>query len=154
MVMKRCLIVLFFVCASARAADEFVPVDLQPFGNQKLAEGFGNGLETNNLASLPAGDQKFDGCKFRIGEKLIQLGSTVVKDPPESVPGIQVGRKAGKLHFLHATQYGGGPNQKGNEGYVDDDTLIGEYRINFSDRSALIIPIVYGQDVRDWFFRQ
>jgi thiol-disulfide isomerase/thioredoxin len=153
--MWRYLIVLLFIFATgqcARGADEFVPVDLQPFANQKLTEGFGNGLETNNLSSLPAGDQKFDGCKFRIGEKLIQLGSTVVKDPPESVPGIQVGRKTGKLHFLHATQYGGGPNQKGNEGYVDDDTLIGEYRINFADRSALIIPIVYGQDVRDWFY--
>ena len=62
--MKRQFHRAVFVCVSASAADEFVPVDLQPFGNHKLAEGFGNGLETNNLASLPSGDQKLDGCKF------------------------------------------------------------------------------------------
>jgi len=29
---------------------------------------------------------------------------------------------------------------------------VGEYRVNFDDHSALIIPIVYGVDVRDWFY--
>jgi hypothetical protein len=56
------------------------------------------------------------------------------------------------LHMLHATQFGGGPNKPGNPWFVADGTLIGEYRVNFADGSAIIIPIVYGQDVRDWFY--
>ncbi|HEY2762271.1 MAG TPA: hypothetical protein VGI75_16040 [Pirellulales bacterium] len=151
--------VLFIVALtaefSARAADdaEFLPIDLKPYSNQKLDDAFGPGLDENNLKHLPKGESVFEDCNFEIGEGLIQLGSTALKQTlTEKVEGIKVDRKLTKLHFLHATQCGGGPNKSGDPWYVEDDTLVGEYRVNFSDRSAVIIPIAYGVDVRDWFF--
>jgi hypothetical protein len=57
-----------------------------------------------------------------------------------------------KLHILHATCFGGGPNKEGNPWFVKDGTTIGEYRVTFEDKSAVNIPIVYGEDVRDWFY--
>lgn len=146
---------IFAAASVARAADdaEFLPIDLKPYANQKLADGFAPGLDENNLNHLPKGESVFDDCNFDIGDSLIQLGSTALQQTlPEKMEGIKVDRKLAKLHFLHATQCGGGRNKPGDPWYVDDDTLIGEYRVNFADRTAVIIPIVYGQDVRDWFF--
>src|SRR5205823_6181546 len=36
--------------------------------------------------------------------------------------------------------------------YVEDDTPIGEYRVHYEDGTNAVIPIVYGKDVRDWFY--
>ncbi len=128
-------------------------IDLQPYANQKLNEGFGTGHENNNLRDLPRGEQILGDCKFQIGEGLLQLGSTVVKKTmPEKIDGIKVDRKFTKLHILQATHCGGGPIQPDNAWYVKDGTLIGEYRVNFDDQSAIVIPIVYGEEVRDWFY--
>jgi hypothetical protein len=71
---------------------------------------------------------------------------------PEKVEGIKVGRTFKRLHLLHATQFGGGPNREGSAWFVKDDTPIGEYRVHYADRSVVTIPIKYGQQVRDWFF--
>lgn len=131
---------------------EFVPLDLKPYFNHKLADGFGTDVPENNLSRLPKGESVFEDCNFDIGEGVIQLGSTAANDFPDKVTGIKVDRKLAKLHFLHATQYGGGPNQQGNPYYVQDGTTIGQYRVNFDDHSESIIPVVYGEDVRDWFF--
>ena len=73
---------------------------------------------------------------------------------PERVEGIKVDRKLAKLHILHATCFGGLPNERGESWFVEDGTLIGEFRVNFENSSAIIVPIVYGQDVRDWFYRE
>src|SRR6185295_4903286 len=57
-----------------------------------------------------------------------------------------------KLHFLHATCYGGGPNSEDSEGFVKDGTLIGQYIVHYSDGSTEGIPIIYGEAVRDWWY--
>ena len=146
-------LVVMPVTSLSRAAEEVTPINLQPYANQKLSEGFGTEYTNNTLGELPRGEQRFGDCKYQIGEGLIQLGSTAIKQTmPERVEGIKIDRKLTKLHIVHATQCGGGPNKPGDAWFVEDDTLIGAYRINFQDRSAVIIPIVYGQDVRDWFF--
>jgi beta-galactosidase len=131
---------------------EFVPIDLKAHFNHQLADGFGTNVPENNLSTLPKGESVFEDCNFDIGEGVIQLGSTALDDFPDKVTGIKVNRKVAKLHFLHATQYGGGPNQQRNPYYVQDGTKIGEYRVSYDDHSESIIPIVYGEDVRDWFF--
>jgi hypothetical protein len=51
-------------------------------------------------------------------------------------------------------QDGGGPNAPGTEWHVEDDTPIGEYKIYYEDKSDETIPIIYGKDVRDWWFRE
>src|SRR5262249_23998868 len=80
------------------AAEDFTPINLQRYANQKLSEGFGTEYTNNTLSDLPRGEQKFGDCKYQIGEGLIQLGSTAVKQTmPERVEGIKIDRKFGKL---------------------------------------------------------
>jgi hypothetical protein len=138
--------------AGARADDNHIFIDLQAKANQKLDENFHSGAEGNNLDSLPKGEQKFKGVPFKIGDSLIQLGSKIVEDKPEKVEGIKVDAKLAKLNFLHATGYGGGPNQEGNPGFVEDDAVIGKYVVHYADDTKEEIEIVYGKDVRDWWF--
>src|SRR5262245_53550938 len=146
--MKRSLAVVVLYCtlgaALAVPADKkFTHVDLQPKFNQKLTDNLGTGAEGNNLTDLPTGEQSFGGVKFKVGDGLVQLGSTVLDKMPEKVEGIPIGRKFTKLHILHATAFGGGPNKEDSPWFVKDDTLIGEYKVNFEDQSADTIPVVY-----------
>jgi hypothetical protein len=133
------------------AEKKFVPIDLEARTNEELTDNFG-GRAGNNLRELPTGNQILGGVPFRIRTGIIQLGSKVLDGMPARVENIPVNRCFAKLHLLHATQFGGGPNQPGSEWFVEDGTPIGEYRINFDDGSTLTIPLVYGRDVRDWFY--
>jgi hypothetical protein len=40
----------------------------------------------------------------------------------------------------------------GDRLFVPDGTLIGLYKAHYEDGSSEAIPIVYGEDVRDWWF--
>jgi hypothetical protein len=136
----------------AHAADKgSIIIDLQPKANQKLAENFHNEeFEGNNMAQLPKGESVFGDVKFKIDEKLIQLGCKYVKDKPDKVEGIKIDKKFAKLYLLHATGFGAFGNP-GDPLYVNDGTAIGKYTVKYEDNSEEIIPIVYGEDVRDWF---
>ena len=138
--------------AVADEAAKFRVLDLQPYCNQKRGDNMESNFDGNNLAKLPGGEQTFGGVGFQIEPGIIQLGSKVLEKQPDRVGGIKVESKFGKLHILHATQYGGGPNKEGNPWFVKDGTIIGEYRVTYEDKSSVNIPIVYGEDVRDWFF--
>jgi hypothetical protein len=61
---------------------------------------------------------------------------------PRSVEGILVGQKCSRLHFLHATR-----------GQESDDTVIGGYILQFADGKREEIPIVYGDDLREWIVK-
>jgi hypothetical protein len=121
------------------AEQAFTFLDLQPQANQKLKEKFA-ATEGNTLQDLPQGEQTFEGVKFKIGPSAIWLAGTNIPDLPEKVNGIQVKKAFGKLHILHST------------GWTSlDGTLIGEYVVHYEDRSTETIPVVYGEDVRDWW---
>jgi hypothetical protein len=98
------------------------------------------------------GEHFFADIKFRVGEGFIQLGSTVAMDMPDKVTGIKVDQKFDQLHLFHATGFGGGPNLPGTAWHVEDGTLIGEYHVRYADESTECVPIIYGEDVRDWFY--
>jgi beta-lactamase regulating signal transducer with metallopeptidase domain len=128
-------------------------LDLQPLANVKLTDNFhGAGVEGNSLAALPRGVHTFGGVKFQVGAGLLQLGSTALQDKPEKIEGIPVNCPVTKLYFLHATGYGGGRSKPGSEYFVADNTLIGRYRVHYEDTSVEVIPILYGKDVRDWWY--
>jgi hypothetical protein len=137
--------------APAGLADKtFSYVDLQPQANQKLLDNFGSGREGNNLASLPKGEQTLEEVRFKIGDGLIHLGSKLLKEEkPDRVNGIEVGKAFARLHLLHATGYG---RNEGTPLFVRDDTKIAEYKIYYEDGDTETIPVVYGKDVRDWWF--
>jgi hypothetical protein len=144
-----------FTAAVAVAEDKkLLYVDLKDKVNHKLTEKFGNDDREGNFLAIENGEKTLEGVKFKIGDGVIQLGSKVWTEMPEKVDGIKVDKKFAKLHILHATGYGGGPNAPGTEWYVEDDTEIGEYKINYEDKSVETIPIVYGKDVRDWWFKE
>jgi hypothetical protein len=152
--MSRPLSCLICLVATALVADDatFRPVDLQPFANQKRSESLGSGVDGNHLSNVPGGDQTFGGVRFQVGESLVHLGSSILDRHPEKVIGIKAEGNCKKLHFLHATCFGGGPNEPGNPLHVKDGTTIGQYMVKYADGGGEGIPIVYGEDVRDWFY--
>jgi hypothetical protein len=140
-----------FVCglalplgALAGEDSKWTYVDIQPQGNHKLAEDQGN-FEGNNLAKVPKGEQEMADSRFKIGEQLIHLKGESEPELPQKVEGIKVDAKGDKLHILHATGHGEGG------GTQDDGTEIGSYVVHYSDKTEERIPIVYGEDVRDWW---
>jgi RNA polymerase sigma factor (sigma-70 family) len=116
-------------------------LDLRPHANQKLKDNFAN-QKGNDLAGLPTGEQELAGVKFNIGEGLVQLTGRGTPHP-EKVEGIKVGARFSRLHILHATQW----EDEKHEG------LVGYYRVNYEDQSRETIPIVYGRDTSDWWYR-
>jgi hypothetical protein len=144
---------LTLVSASASAQErKFVPLDLSSKANQKLTDKLHTGVDGNDLKELAVGEHTFAEIKFRIAEGLVQLGSKVLETMPGKVEGIPVGRKFAQLHLFHATGFGGGPNVPGTPWHVEDGTLIGEYHVRYDDNSTESVAIVYGEDVRDWFY--
>jgi hypothetical protein len=138
--------------APAGLADsKFSYVDLQPKANQKLTDRFGDRAtgqvtEGNTLTSLPKGEQTLAEVKFKIGDGLIQLGSPLFKDPkPDRVDGIPVGKAFVKLYLLHATQL------ISAAGGIPDGTPIARYELHYEGGGTETIPVVLGQDVRDWW---
>jgi hypothetical protein len=150
------LVAATVLCGVFAFADEksFSYVDLKEYVNYKPGDPNGDDDRNGNDLPVPTGEQTMEGVKLLIGERVIQLGSKVFEGKPEKVEGIKVGRKFARLHILHATAYGGGPNTVGTPWFVEDDTLIGEYRVNYEDKSSEGIPIEFGKDVRDWWFRE
>src|SRR4051812_15532117 len=126
-------------------------LDLQPQGTHKLADDSPSGMAGNNLADVPTGEREFAGVKFKVGEKYLQLGSPhFATDKPDKVEGIKVARPFAKLHILHATGYGSSP--EGQPKHVPDDTVIATYKVRYDDGETATIDVVYGKDVRDYWF--
>jgi hypothetical protein len=150
--MRRLLLVAAVCCLCAgaplRSEDKkgddkkMTCLDLQPRANSRLDEDvFGNRPADTTLKELKTGEQTFEGVRFNIGEKYIQLASTNVPARPEKVDGIKVNRKFAKLHILHATVWS-----------ADDDAIVGEYTVTWDDDTSVTIPIRYGKDILDWWY--
>ncbi|TMQ35822.1 MAG: hypothetical protein E6K70_00155 [Planctomycetota bacterium] len=134
--------------AGKKAADKkWVFLDLQPQANQKLKENFHYECPNapNSLGALPTGEQALAGVKFKVGESCIQLGSKRLTDKPEKVEGIKVDKKFTKLHILHAS---------GFALEAAADTIVGEYTVKWDDGNSVSIPIVWGKDILDWWYKE
>jgi hypothetical protein len=102
------------------------------------------GLSNNTLANLPSGIQTFGGVEFDV-RGIVQLSGqaaarTLSVRFPTAIEGIAVGQPARRVHFLHAA---GWSSPLG--------TVIGRYVAHYADGRTREIPIVYGEDVRDWW---
>jgi hypothetical protein len=126
---------------------KWVFVDLQPQANQQIKENlhYECANNPNSLAELPTGEQTLASVKFKIGDGCIQLGSKRLMDKPEKVEAIKVEKKITKLHFLHASGFA-----------LDsaEDTTVGEYTVYWDDGKSVKIPIVWGMDVLDWWYKE
>lgn len=115
-------------------------IDLTKYYNAPLVASWHAGLG-NDLSTLPAGIQKFVGVEFDI-RGLIQLsGGEVGVRYPEDITGIKARLKSSRLHFLHAAGWN----------LVNTGTKIGSYWVRYADGKRKEIPIVYGQDVVNWW---
>jgi hypothetical protein len=122
-------------------------IDLSPFYNVSLTQTWLPMKDigrSNDLAQLPSGLQKFAGVQFDV-RGLIQLSGSALENLgghfPKQVVGIPVNRKATNIHFLHGTAwdalYG---------------TVIGRYRVNYANGESHDAKIIFGRNVRDWWF--
>jgi hypothetical protein len=153
---------VYFLALAAAAPgapdDKFIFVDLGPNTNQKRADNFGSGRDGNDLKAVGKGSRTLAGMNFKLADGVIQLGSDLLgTKKPTKVEGIKVGHTCAKLYILHATGYGNGSTvgEAGKEGdplFIADGTKIAEYKIRYDDGASAIIPVVYGEDVRDWWF--
>ncbi len=138
----------------AVGADEFHFIDLTNITNQKLVDNLGRGFSGNHLKDLPVGEQTFAKLPFFVGDGIVQLGSKVLSQYPDKIERIPIEQPAKAIHFLHATQFGGGPNTSSvEELFVKDGTTIGELVFHFEDNTESKLPLIYGENVRDWWFR-
>jgi Flp pilus assembly protein TadD len=119
-------------------------LDLSLFYNANLRQNWHGGSADDNLDVVPTGIQTFAGTEFDI-RGLIQLTggglrARVGDRYPASVGGIPIHRKFARLHVLHATNYSEAEAKK-----------VGAYALHYADGRQVELPILYGQDLRDWW---
>jgi hypothetical protein len=120
-------------------------VDLSAYYNGALDETWhAGGIANNTLTGLPKGMQEFEGIPFDV-RGVVQLSGRSAEEQltvrfPKAVEGIAVGRTAAKLAFLHAC---GWPAEPG--------TVIGKFLVHYANGESREIPIVYGEDLLDWW---
>jgi hypothetical protein len=131
--------------ASTAAAPDTVTISLSTVANQKLTDDQ-HGFQGNNLAKLELGTRDFAGVSFLIEAGYVALSGDGGDDgKKKGVEGIKVETTASQLHFLHGTGYGEGGAD------VNKDAKIAEYIVHYADQTVAKIPVIYGQDVRDWW---
>jgi hypothetical protein len=115
---------------------------LQRHANQGLREGYH--YKRNELAELPLGEQVFGGVTFRVAERLILLsGRTTTHERPSEVAGIRIDARLNKLHILQATHWD-----------APEGAVVGHYTVHYEDQGRVTIPIVYGDDVSNWWYHE
>jgi thiol-disulfide isomerase/thioredoxin len=119
-------------------------LDLTDYFHAALKETWHPGSDGNDLAGLPSGVQNLAGVPFDI-RGIVQLngGGMIAmngKPYPRRVRDIKLGRKCARLHFLHSAGWS-----------VEDGTVVGHYVLHYTDGSQQRFPIIYGEDVRDWW---
>lgn len=145
-------VILPFLLLGAVPADEKAVryLDLQPLANEELDANLGRGGAGNNFSALPRGEQEFQGIRFKVEDRFILLDTRLSKGvkAAKKAEGIAVGGTFTRLHMLQGTFYG-----KSAPYFIPDDTQIGRYTIHYEDGTSVEDPIIYGQDVRDWWFQ-
>jgi hypothetical protein len=116
-------------------------LDLTSYYNAALLQSWHPGMANNTLDMLPPGLLQLANVVFDV-RGIVQLsGMSLRNDPryPEQINGIKVGKLCRQLHFLHATGW-----------QSPDGTRVGSYVVHYAGDQEQVIPIVYGEDVRDW----
>jgi hypothetical protein len=117
-------------------------IDLTKYYNAALSQTWHPGLANNSLNVLPPGLLQLGGSVFDVrgivqlsGRELERVGGRY----PRQMDGIRIGQLCRELQFLHATGW-----------RAPDGTRVGTYVVHYADARESSIPIIYGQDVRDW----
>ncbi|OHB68286.1 MAG: hypothetical protein A2V70_20390 [Planctomycetes bacterium RBG_13_63_9] len=117
-------------------------LDLQPKANERRDVSFHDDRGDNSLVELSTGEHVLAGVKFAVGRRVLQLSGAGWNDGPRQIAGIEVDRKFANLYVLHAACWAQG---------IPDGTNLGHYQVHYADGSHATVPIVQGEDVRDWW---
>ena len=102
----------------------------------------------SNLKRMPQGVQTFNDVAFDVRGIVVLDCLSIGEHPPfdknipQIVEGIPVGKKAGKLHFLHFCAWLG-----------VNDQLIARYHVHYKSGKTETIPIRYNMEIQDWWYR-
>ncbi len=117
-------------------------LDLTEYYNAPLVQSWHPGEPGNNLENLPRGLLQFGDDYFDI-RGIVQISGKGLQKSgaryPQRINGIRVRQKCRQLHFLQAAAW-----------TSPDGTRIGSYVVNYANGHQETIPIVYGEDLRDW----
>jgi hypothetical protein len=119
-------------------------IDLTQYYNAAMAQSWHpNPFLTNNtLDILPCGLLQFGEVAFDV-RGIVQLAGRRLKQAggqfPEEITGIKVAQTCRQLHFLHACGWNS-----------PDGKRIGSYVVHYANELQHVIPIIYGEDLRDW----
>jgi hypothetical protein len=117
-------------------------IDLTEYYNAALLQTWHPGMPNNTLDMLPPGLLQLADVVFDV-RGIIQLSGLDLRSAggryPEQINGIKVDKLCRQLHFLHAAGWQS-PN----------GTRVGSYIVHYADEQEQVIPIVYGEDIRDW----
>lgn len=133
-------------------------VSLSSLANQTYSDespaGDGQGgwadFGTENIANsnFQTGEQVIGGIPYQLpatmtdpAVMMIAGGSTIRPNLPVSLTGIPVNQKFSKIGFLHTLMYPTAPS----------GTTIGNYIIHYSDGTQVDQPIVFQQNIDDWY---
>jgi hypothetical protein len=122
----------------------FSAVDLQARANQKRVDDFPTirNLPGNNLAALAGGKHELPGIAFQVGDGLLHLGSTLLKELPKKIE-IKIGKKFNTLYVLHSAAYA-----------VDEGKVtIATYILHYDDGKSQTIAVVNERDVASFWKR-
>ncbi|MHC1775230.1 MAG: hypothetical protein AB9834_07400 [Lentimicrobium sp.] len=99
----------------------------------------------NTLSDLPSGIREFGKIMFDV-RGVIQLAGKRSEEIttllyPESIREIPVSLKGSAIHFLHASAWN-----------IDAEKIeIGGYFIHYSDGQSVSLPLVYRENIWDWW---
>jgi hypothetical protein len=117
-------------------------IDLTEYYNAALLQTWHPGMPNNSLDVLPPGLLQLADVVYDV-RGIIQLSGTDLRRAgghyPEQINGVKIGQRCRQLHFLQASGW-----------HSPSGTRVGSYVVHYSDGSDQVIPIVYGEDVRDW----
>jgi hypothetical protein len=131
----------------------FSALGLDARANRLLVDDLG-GVGANNLGGLPAGERTLARIPFTIGRGMIHLagdgapGNQGDRGPilPRRVEGIAVNARVRRLHLLQAVHF------DGKKDGVVDGTEVAALLVEYADGSHEWQSLVYGVDVRDWWY--
>ena len=129
-----------------------VPVDLRSHANRAFRDDSESGGATgwlgqgsNDFRMMPLGRRKAASVVFDVIDPASNgnRGCLVVRGSerpefPAAITGIPVGRKFGRLFFLHTAGWGA-------------PKLAARYRINYADGGSVTIPVIGGRHIGDWW---
>ncbi len=137
-------------------------IDLTAYYTGELTEPFHPnglmGLQDNDLTALPGGLVSLGGVAFDV-RGAIQLRPTVSlggafarvwQEYPIHVDQIPVRQKVRQLHLLWGSS--NGEPWLGLEFSVPDGTIVAKLLLHYEDGQQAALDLVYGRDVRDWWF--